>query len=354
MNQVEPGSNYLRFLPAVFHEGSKSGDSLGPSSGLLLERYLKIFETIISGIEDNELEGKKGIAETLNVISDIFHPRFSFLFDDAEKSFLPPLKDNEKTLFKNYFGQDKDTDEFLDEFLRWLAGWTALVLKDDWELKKKREIIARIIPIYRMRGTKRGLEEYLRIYVGKRINIIGDAEEFQVGTTSYVGKKTRVGGFPPYFFIVEVDVMYMFRWDNVPGDESEGLLSYLKDEFGIDWAEGADIHRSDDGKIIGITRDENSAEIRLDEEKGKAELVIKGYKDDKTYDLNVKKENGGLIIYNAKNIRASDIKKWKNKKKMIERIIDSEKPMHTDYWLNIKHPRITLGVNSTIGENTLL
>lgn len=345
MNQVEPGNNYLRFLPAVFNEGSKDGERP------LLERYFKIFETIMSRIEDHELNEKKGIEETLNIISDIFHPRFSFLFDDAEKSFLPPLQDHEKTKFNNYFRQDEDIDEFLDEFLRWLAGWTALVLKDDWELEKKREVIARIIPIYRMRGTKRGLEEYLRIYVGKRINIIGEAEQFQVGTTSYIGKKARLGGFPPYFFIVEVDVMYMFRWDNVPGEESEGLLSYLKDDFGIDWAEGADIHKSDDGKITSITRDDNSAEIRLDEEQGKAELVVIG---DKTYELNVKKENGGLIIYNAKNIRASDIKKWKNKKIAIERIINSEKPMHTDYWLNIKHPRIRLGINSNIGENTLL
>ncbi len=353
MNKVESGNNYVRFLPAVFHEGSKGGDgpSSGPSSGPLLERYFKIFETIIGGIEDDDSNGKNSLTEMLDIISDIFHPRFSFLFDDTEKSFLPPLKDNEKNNFKTYFRPDEDTDGFPDEFLRWLASWTALVLKDDWELEKKREVIARIIPIYRMRGTKRGLEEYLRIYVGKRINIIGETEQFQVGTTSYVGKKARVGGFPPHFFIVEVDVMYMFRWDNVPGDESEGLLSYLKDNFGIDWAEGADIHRSGDGKITSITRDENSAEIRLNEEKGKAELVVRG---DKTYDLNIKKENGGLIIYNAKNIRASDIKKWKNKKKMIERIINSEKPMHTDYWLNIKHPRITLGVNSNIGENTLL
>lgn len=345
MNQAKQGNNYLRFLPAVFHEGSKGGESP------LLERYFRIFETIISGIEDDELEGKKGIAETLNIISDIFHSRFSFLFDDIEKSFLPPLKDNEKSNFKSYFRQDEDIDEFLDEFLRWLASWMALVLKDDWELEKKREVIAKIIPIYRMRGTKRGLEEYLRIYVGKRVNIIGEAQQFQVGTTSYIGKKARVGGFPPYFFIVEVDVMYMFRWDNVPGDESEGLLNYLKDDLGIDWAEGAEIHKPEDGKVIYVTRDENSAEIRLDEEKGMAELVARG---DKTYELNVKRENGAIIIYNAKNVRSSDIKKWKNKKKVIERIINSEKPMHTDYWLNIKQPRITLGVNSNIGENTLL
>lgn len=345
MNRIEPENNYLHFLPAVFHEGSKGEDSP------LLERYFKIFETIISGIEDTDLNGKKGISETLNIISDLFHPRFSFLFDDAEKSFLTPLKYNEKNNFKKHLRQDKNIDEFLDKFLQWLAGWLALVLKDDWELEKKREVIARIIPIYRMRGTKRGLEEYLEIYVGKRINIIEESEQFQVGITSQIGNKARVGGFPPYFFIVEVDVMYMFRWDNVPGSESEGLLSYLKDDFGIDWVEGAEIHKSDDDKIINITRDENSARIRMDKKNGKAELMVKG---DKIYELNLKKENGGLIIYNAKNVRASDIKKWKNKKKAIERIINSEKPMHTDYWLNIKQPRITLGVNSNIGENTLL
>jgi len=160
-----------------------------------------------------------------------------------------------------------------------------------------------------------------------------------------------VGGFPSHFFIVEVDVMYMFRWDNVPGVESEELLSYLKDDFGIDWAEGADIQKSDDGKTISISRDDNSAHIELDAENGKAKLAISG---GKSCELNVKMENEGVIIYNGKNVLASDIKKWKDKKKAIERIIDSEKPIHTDYWLNIKQPRITLGVNSNIGENTLL
>jgi len=119
MNRIEPENNYLHFLPAVFHEGSKGEDSP------LLERYFKIFETIISGIEDTDLNGKKGISETLNIISDLFHPRFSFLFDDAEKSFLTPLKYNEKNNFKKHLRQDKNIDEFLDKFLQWLAGWLA-------------------------------------------------------------------------------------------------------------------------------------------------------------------------------------------------------------------------------------
>jgi|GEM_PF-2100711 len=345
MNEVEPGRKYMQFLPSVFHEREK--DDTRP----FIERYLKIFERIISGIEDGELKGKKGIAQTLDIIPDIFHPRFSFLFDETEKKSLPPLKTNEKIIFKNYFRDDVDVDEFLNEFLRWLASWMALVLKEDWDLEKKREVIARIIPIYRMRGTKRGLEEYLKIYVGKHITIIDEVEPFKIGITSHVGKKGRIGGLPPYFFIVEVDVTYMFRWDRVPGKDGERLLNYLRDDFGIDWADSAKIHKCDDDRTIEISIGKNSAEIVMDENKEKAILTING---GKTLELKVRKENRTLTLYNVKNIRASDIKKWKAKKKAIEEIINSEKPAHTEYWLDIKHPRMILGVRSMVGENTLL
>lgn len=322
----EPGEKFLKLLPSIFSENFYGEESL------FIKRYLAIFETIISGTRDTTIEGKKGITEMLDIISEIFHPGFSFQ--------------------KNNFGQysNIDVDEFQNEFLMWLASWMALVLKDDWELPKKREIIARIIPIYRMRGTKKGLEEYLKIYVGRRITVLDKAEQFQIGVTSHVGKKSRLGGLPPYFFIVEVDVMYMFSWDNIPGRENEMLLSYLKEEFGIGWAEGADIIKSGDGKIISVIGNKKSAQITLDEDNKKVKLTV----GSQTFELDVKKENGVIRIYNTKNIRISDIKKWKKKMKAIENIINSEKPIHTDYWLNIKQPRMTLGIHSNIGENTLL
>jgi hypothetical protein len=52
--------------------------------------------------------------------------------------------------------------------------------------------------------------------------------------------------------------------------------------------------KSDDGKVICIVKDENSAEIMLDEKKEKATLKIS---DGRTYDLEVKKENNKLNIY---------------------------------------------------------
>jgi phage tail-like protein len=340
MNHSE--STYMNYLPSVFYGGEKE-----PFIG----RYLKIFEKIMSGIDDGETDGKKGILEMLDIISDIFYPRFSFMTDAEDETFLPLLTPDSRGHFYRYFGTDVDADEYLDEFLRWLASWMALVLKEDWELEKKREVITRILPLYRMRGTKKGLEEYLKIYVGKHIIIIDETEPFQIGVTSHVGKKARIGGLPPYFFIVEVDVMYLFSWDDVPGVEGERLLHYLNEDFDIFWAEGAEIRKSDDGRIIHIYQGENSADITMDEKEKIATLKIK---EGQTFKLNVKKENGKFAIYNERNIKASQIKKWRTRKKAIEEIVDSERPAHTDYWLNIKHPRMTVGVNSRIGENTLL
>ncbi len=341
MNETSPGKKYLQYIPPIFHEGEDT----------FIERYLRIFEKVINGIDDGELDGKKGIFEILDIISDLFHPRFTFLYDKTAKGSLSPITSEQRTVLTQYLGEGTEVDEFLNDFLRWLASWMALVLNEDWELEKKREVIARILPIYRMRGTKRGLEEYLKIYVGKHITIIDEVEPFRVGITSHIGTHALIGGLPPYFFIVEVDVMHLFNWDNVPGKEDGRLLQYLKEDFDISWAEDARMYKSDDGRTIHIQEGANSAQIIIDENEETAMLTIR---NGNTYELNVKNECGRFIIYNTKNIDASDIKKWRNKKKVIEDIINSEKPVHTNYWLNIKHPRMTVGVNSRIGENTLL
>ncbi len=344
MNHARSGSRYMHYLPSVFQQVVEGGDDP------LISRYLRIFEKILSGIDDGEIEGKKGILETLDIISDIFHPGFSFLFGATEDTFLSPLSSDEKSTFSKYFRHDVAADEFMDEFLRWMAGWTALVLKEDWELETKREVIARILPIYRMRGTKTGLEEYLKIYVGKRVAIVDEVDPFQIGITSHVGKNSRIGGFPPYFFIVNVDVTYLFDWDRVPGGDSDVLINCLRDDYGVCWADGADIHKSEDGKTIRIEGYESSAGIVLDDSKKRAVLTIDGT----AHELDVKWHSGKLTVHSIKEIRVSDIRSWKDKKRAIEEIIDSEKPVHTDYWLKMTQPLMTVGVNSNVGENTLL
>ena len=97
---------------------------------------------------------------------------------------------------------------------------------------------------------------------------------------------------------------YLFSWDSVPGDDDEKFKEFLKDDFDIGWAENAEIIKSDDGKIIRIFKDENSAEIIIDEKKEKASLKVS---DGRTLDLKVKKENGKLNIYRTRNLKPEEM-----------------------------------------------
>ncbi len=162
-------SSYLKFLPSIYRGADEE-------TAVLFERFLKIFEKVLTGIDDEveiEIEGKKtkvsGISEIIDSIPKYFYP------DDA------PI-----------------------EFVDWLSECVGLVLKEDWPDEKKREVIRKIIPIYRIRGTKKGLEEYLKIYVTGGVSIKDNLAPLQIGTTSIVGVDTIIGGLPPYVFIVDI------------------------------------------------------------------------------------------------------------------------------------------------------
>ena len=96
----------------------------------------------------------------------------------------------------------------------------------------------------------------------------------------------------PVYIAIEINSKYLFSWDNVPGNDSGRLLKFLMNDLDIVWSENAEIRKSDDGKIIRIFKDKNSAEIMIDKKEEKATLKIS---DGRTHDLKVKKENGKLI-----------------------------------------------------------
>lgn len=171
MSDSEEESKYLRYLPSIYQTKEDNSTFLG--------QFLKAFEKILSGIDDDvtiEEDGKQvtitGIETRLDTIHDLFDPCAT------NADFLP-----------------------------WLAGWVALPLKEgkDWDEKRQRNLIAKIVPLYQKRGTKEGLEEYLKIYVKKgKIEIIDELGPFQIGVSSTVGKNTIINGLPPYYFIVNV------------------------------------------------------------------------------------------------------------------------------------------------------
>lgn len=163
--------SYLNFLPSIYQQSGRDGEKQ------FIKGYLKVFQKILSGIDDGALRKNDmkitGIAETLDEIPDFFYPA-------------------------------KTPKGFLD----WLASWMGLVFKEGWSDYKKRYIIERIIPLYRLRGTKRGLEEFVKIYVGSGVRILEDTGGVTVGLYRIGEIGRRIGGMRKYFFTVIVTLTF--------------------------------------------------------------------------------------------------------------------------------------------------
>lgn len=84
------------------------------------------------------------------------------------------------------------------KFLPYLASILALVLDESWTEAKKRELIANIVRIYKLRGTPRGLALYLKIYTESEPEIIENYwpfNGFQVGVSSTIGVDSIIIGY---------------------------------------------------------------------------------------------------------------------------------------------------------------
>lgn len=160
-------SSYLENLPAVFQQDA------GEDGVTFIGRFLLAFEMILSGLGDPDLPG---LEEKIDRVHTYFDPGPG----------KPP------------------SDRAPDEFLPWLASWVALTLREDWEPEQKRRLISRVVPLYRQRGTKAGLEELLRVYTGLGVEIYEFNQPLQLGVSSTVGVDTLIGGGPPYYFLVKM------------------------------------------------------------------------------------------------------------------------------------------------------
>jgi phage tail-like protein len=152
---TELNSQYIRYLPPIFQESE------------FLDGYLLAFEKIFTqaALSDDWLALETKIAQS--------------------DRYIRPLRSNDVP---------RQTPA---NFLAWLAGWVALSLRDDWPEETQRRFIREIVPLYRLRGTKKGLECMLKIYLGDNVPIqIYDRNvenEFAFDP-------------PPHFFQVRIDV----------------------------------------------------------------------------------------------------------------------------------------------------
>lgn len=147
MKVYYPRISYLRYLPATYQEDPVSRD--------FLERFLSIFESMFYDLEFK--------------ISNLFK-----LFDPEITpevfSFDPEIK--------------------WEDFLHWLASWLNLSLEEDWSEETKRKLIRNASILYRLKGTAKGLADFIEIVAGQRPIIYEDAaftKPFVLGGKFYVG-----------------------------------------------------------------------------------------------------------------------------------------------------------------------
>lgn len=144
-----------------------------------LHEFLEAFEKVLFGFdEDNSPSGKAPHQGNSDGVEGV----------GREIERLYELFDPERTPAK---------------FLPWLASWAALSLRAGMSEKRQRKLIARIIPLYRIRGTKKYLQELLDLCLDVQSSVSEvEIPPLQLGVHDQVGVDTYIGGGPPLFFQV--------------------------------------------------------------------------------------------------------------------------------------------------------
>ncbi|MDD5320648.1 MAG: phage tail protein [Methylococcales bacterium] len=166
----------LRHLPEIYHHDSQD-----------LRTLLTAFEEVLLGNKGSDYEGLEQIIAN---IPNLFDPAPGIVLSKSILSRTPA------------------------NFLPWLAQWVALgqlqqlprTEKEDEEVEEQyRNLIARIVPLYAIRGTKSYLKEILGMYFPEiNVEINDEALPSMKVGYSIIGKDTRLGGDIPFYFYVKL------------------------------------------------------------------------------------------------------------------------------------------------------
>jgi phage tail-like protein len=110
--------------------------------------------------------------------------QFLHIFEDI----LNPIENTIDNL-DLYFDPSLTTEPVLS----WLASWLGLVLDENIPLKNRRELVGSAAELYRWRGTKRGLSEFLRIYTGNTPEISESVSGMCLDRDNRLGINTKLG-----------------------------------------------------------------------------------------------------------------------------------------------------------------
>jgi len=163
----------LRHLPEIYQDPSEGSRDL--------RTLLAAFDKVLFGTENQDSK-ERGLEQIIASIPDLFNPTGQV--DEAGVSHMAPA-----------------------EFLPWLGAWVALEHLHVMPEKQYRKLIAEIVPLYALRGTKEYLKKILMLFFPKSVVIINDGllPCMQVGV-SRIGEDARLGGDIPFYFTVKLQL----------------------------------------------------------------------------------------------------------------------------------------------------
>ena len=137
----------------------------------------------------SQAAGMKEVSRLLDYLpaayrDDEFMARFLLIF----QSVLDPLVNTVDNI-PLYF----DPGLTPETVLPWLATWVDQTLDPAWPIERRRELVAKASELYRWRGTRRGLVEYLRIYSGVRPEIVEYIPGMILDKDTALGENTVLG-----------------------------------------------------------------------------------------------------------------------------------------------------------------
>jgi hypothetical protein len=91
---------------------------------------------------------------------------------------------------------------------------------------------------------------------------------------------------------------YLCCWDDIPGNDNQILIDFLRKRYDVNWVENAKIQKIDDGMIINLSFNNNFLALKLNDEKTKINLEID---DSRTDEFIARTENSKLNIYSDSN-----------------------------------------------------
>jgi hypothetical protein len=98
--------------------------------------------------------------------------------------------------------------------------------------------------------------------------------------------------------------MYIFNWENVPGNDNGKLVEYLEQRYGVDWVRKAKIEKFDNSEII-MSTEKNLLSLKLSTRNDRIILTINKVKTD---EFAVKTEDKKLNVYEDVEQKKRDIR----------------------------------------------